>query len=86
MANQVAVLTTYLPSLLLSDFVFPITNMPKVLQLISYCVPATYFIDILNGLYLRGVGLDHLWKSYLVLLIMVIVLLALNVRKLKGEM
>jgi ABC-2 type transport system permease protein len=85
-ANQVAVLATYLPSLLLSDFVFPITNMPKVLQVVTYIVPATYFIDILNGLYLRGVGLDHLWKSYLVLLIMVIVLLALNVRKLKGEM
>ena len=82
-ANQVAVLATYLPSLLLSDFVFPITNMPKVLQLFSYIVPATYFIDILNGLYLRGVGFPYLWKSYLVLFFMVVVLLALNVRKLK---
>jgi ABC-2 type transport system permease protein len=82
-ANQLAVLFTYLPSLLLSDFVFPISNMPTLLQAISYIVPAKYFIDILNGLYLRGVGFPYLWKSYLVLFFMVVILLAFNVRKLK---
>jgi ABC-2 type transport system permease protein len=82
-ANQLAVLVTYLPSLLLSDFVFPISNMPTLLQAISYIVPAKYFIDILNGLYLRGVGFPYLWKSYLVLFFMVVILLAFNVRKLK---
>ena len=51
-ANQVAVLITYLPSLLLSNFVFPVDNMPDVLQLVTRIVPATYFIDILNGIYL----------------------------------
>jgi ABC-2 type transport system permease protein len=84
-ANQLAVLTTYLPSLLLSDFVFPISNMPKILQAVSYVVPATYFIDILNGIYLQGVGLEYLWKSYLVLLGMGIILIGLNIKKLKQE-
>ena len=66
-ANQLAVLITYLPSLLLSDFVFPVINMPRVLQGVTRVVPATYFIDILNGIYLRNLGMDRLWQSYLVL-------------------
>jgi len=77
-ANQVAILVTYLPSLLLSDFVFPVANMPKFIQLITYVVPATYYIDILNGLYLRGLGLTVLWPSYAVLLAMYAVLAALT--------
>jgi len=77
-ANQVAILVTYLPSLLLSDFVFPVANMPRVIQMLTYAVPATYYIDILNGLYLRGLGLEALWPSYVVLLGMYAVLAALT--------
>ncbi len=84
-ANQVAVLITYLPSLLLSDFVFPIANMPKILQVITYIVPAKYFIDILNGLYLRNLGLDMLWPSYAVLIVMFLFLSILTLVKLKRE-
>ena len=84
-ANQYAVLITYLPSLLLSDFVFPIVNMPKVLQLITYIVPARYYIDILNGLYLRNLGLAHLWPSYTVLIVMLIILTFMNLLMLKRE-
>ncbi len=84
-ANQAAVLITYLPSLLLSDFVFPIVNMPTILQMITYIIPARYFIDILNGLYLRDLGLELLWHSYLVLGIMVFVIGTLNFLLLKRE-
>jgi ABC-2 type transport system permease protein len=84
-ANQMAIMLTYLPSLLLSDFVFPQENMPFVLKLISRIVPATYFIDILNGLYLRDLGLVQLWPSYLVLAAMFALLAALNVAMLKKE-
>jgi ABC-2 type transport system permease protein len=84
-ANQIAVLITYLPSLLLSDFVFPVVNMPWILQKLTRLVPATYFIDILNGLYLRNLGLVHLWPSYAVLLIMFAVLAALNLMLMKKE-
>jgi ABC-2 type transport system permease protein len=84
-ANQLAVVITYLPSLLLSDFVFPVTNMPKVLQGISYVVPATYFIEVMNGLYLRDLGLKHLWSNYAVMTAMLIVLSALAFKKLKKE-
>jgi ABC-2 type transport system permease protein len=84
-ANQVAVLATYLPSLLLSDFVFPQRNMPEALQALSQLVPATYYIDILNGLYLRDLGLAHLWPSFLVLAGMAALVAVLNVRALRAE-
>ncbi len=84
-ANQMAILITYMPSLLLSDFVFPVENMPRLLQFVTYAVPATYFIDILNGLYLRNLGLSHLWPSYLVLGFMFFLLAAMNFALLKRE-
>ena len=84
-ANQLAVLITYLPSVLLSDFVFPIVNMPEILRAITYIVPARYFIDILNGLYLRGLGLEILWPSYLVLIAMFLILSIVNLAILKRE-
>ena len=71
-ANQMAILLTYMPSFLLSNFVFPVENMPEVLRVVNRVVPATYFIDILNGLYLRNLGLEHLWPDYLVLVAMFI--------------
>jgi ABC-2 type transport system permease protein len=84
-ANQMAILVTYLPSLLLSNFVFPQENMPLVLKIVSFMVPATYFIDILNGLYLRNLALLQLWPSYLVLMVMFGLLAALNLLALKKE-
>ncbi len=85
MANQIAILTTYLPSLLLSNFVFPVINMPKFLQLLTLAVPARYFIDILSGIYLRNLGVAYLWPSMLVLALMFTVLTFLNFRLLKKE-
>jgi ABC-2 type transport system permease protein len=84
-ANQMAIFLSYLPSLLLSDFVFPIDNMPLILRLISFIVPAKYFVDILNGLYLRSLGFSYLWYDYLILLIMCIILASLAFRKLRKE-
>ncbi|NLD39394.1 MAG: ABC transporter permease [Desulfatiglans sp.] len=84
-ANQIAILTSYLPALMLSDFVFPIENMPFMLRRISYIVPARYFIDILNGLYLRNIGLTYLWKDYLILMLMFLVFFILTFKKLKKE-
>lgn len=84
-ANQMAIVLTYLPSLLLSNFVFPRENMPLVLKGVSLLVPATYYIDILNGLYLRNLGFAPLWLDFAVLAIMLLLLFALNIRALKKE-
>ncbi|MFC1819505.1 ABC transporter permease [Thermodesulfobacteriota bacterium] len=84
-ANQIAILVSFLPSMLLSDFVFPVENMPKILQVITYIVPAKYYIDILNGLYLRNLGFIYLWPNYLVLTVMFILLSNIAFIKLKKE-
>jgi ABC-2 type transport system permease protein len=84
-ANQMAVLLTYLPSLLLSNFVFPVINMPKVLQSITWIVPATYYINILSGIYLRDLGLSHLWPDLAILTGMFLLLTAANCIVLKRE-
>jgi ABC-2 type transport system permease protein len=84
-ANQMAILITYLPSLMLSDFVFPRENMPLVLGWLSNFVPATYYIDILNGLYLRHLGLAQLWPSFAVLLAMFFFLCLINIHSLRKE-
>ncbi len=84
-ANQMAILTTYLPSLLLSNYIFPVINMPVFLQVITYLVPATYFIDILNGIYLKNLGFAHLWPSMLVLAFIFTLFATLNYLLLKKE-
>lgn len=84
-ANQMAILVTYLPSLLLSNFVFPRENMPAILKMITYVVPATYYIDILNGLYLRNLTFSYLWPSFLVLFLMFLFLSTVNMVILKKE-
>jgi len=60
LANQLAMVMTFVPSLLLSGFVFAIGNMPQPLQLITYLVPARYFVALLKGIYLKGIGLEIL--------------------------
>jgi ABC-2 type transport system permease protein len=85
MANQMAILTTYLPSLLLSNYVFPVINMPTFLQAVSYLVPATYFIDILGGIYLRNQGFTHLWPAMFILFMIFTVFTSINYLLLKKE-
>src|SRR5437867_2271045 len=62
LATQMAMLATYLPSLILSGLLFDIAGMPLVLRLISNVVPAKYFIAVLRGIFLKGVGLGVLWR------------------------
>lgn len=60
LASQLAMMLTFLPSFLLSDFMYAISNMPKAIQLITYVIPARYFVIMLKGIYLKGVGLEIL--------------------------
>lgn len=60
-AMLLSMLTSLLPTFLLSGFVFSIEDMPVALQLITYLVPARYFLEILRGIYMKGVGLRILW-------------------------
>jgi ABC-2 type transport system permease protein len=60
LASQVAILATFLPAFLLSGFMFSIADMPRVIQMLTYLVPARYLVLILKAIYLKGVGLEVL--------------------------
>jgi ABC-2 type transport system permease protein len=76
-ASQISMITAYLPAFLLSGFIYPIENMPAVLQVITFIVPARYFVEILKGLFLQGVGLSVLWPEVLALVIYAVLILNL---------
>ncbi len=83
LATQIAMIAGFLPTLLLSGFVFAIENMPALIQLITYIVPARYFIALLRGIYLKGIGLEILWLNLLLLGIYAAIMVILANRKLK---
>jgi ABC-2 type transport system permease protein len=60
LAFQMALLISFLPTLMLSGFIFPINSMPRALQLITHLVPARYFLIALRGILLKGTAIDHL--------------------------
>jgi ABC-2 type transport system permease protein len=60
LASQLAMVLTFLPSFLLSDFMYAVSNMPRPIQLITHLIPARYFVVLLKGIYLKGVGLEIL--------------------------
>jgi len=80
-AYQMAILTTFLPSFLLSGAIFGIRQMPEVLQWVTYLVPATYLVNISKGIYLKGLGLDLLWPDALILAVFALFFLVASGRK-----
>ena len=60
LANQLAMVLTFVPAFILSGMVFSIANMPAAVRAITYLVPARYFVTLLKGIYLKGVGLEVL--------------------------
>lgn len=85
MASQMAVLSTFLPAFLLSGFAYAISNMPKAIQLITYLIPARYFITIVRGIYLKGIGMKVLWVDVLFLLVFTSVMVILAKTKFKKK-
>jgi ABC-2 type transport system permease protein len=76
-AFQVALLVSFLPTLMLSGFVFPIASMPRALQLITYAVPARYFLVALRAIVLKGAGLSVYWVELVALSVFAVVVLGL---------
>jgi len=60
----------YVPAVLLSGFMFPIENMPRVIQYITYLDPLRYFLVIIRGVFLKNSGIENLWPSMLPLLLL----------------
>jgi ABC-2 type transport system permease protein len=73
----------YMPAMLLSGFMFPIANMPVVVQWLTYLNPMRYFLVIIRGIFLKGVGVAILWPQMLALLIIGVITLGLASRRFK---
>lgn len=63
LAYQMGIVTSFLPSFLLSGFIYSVENMPQAVQIITRIVPARYFVTIVKGIFLKGVGLEVLWPE-----------------------
>jgi len=84
-AFQLALLMSFLPTLMLSGFIFPISSMPTFLQLVTYIVPARYFLVVLRGIVLKGVPLGTFWAELGALAVFAFVTLGLASFRLRRQ-
>lgn len=77
LASQLAMVLTFLPSFLLSGFMYAISNMPKAIQLITFAIPARYFVALLKAIYLKGIGLEIIAGEALLLAVFGVVTVTL---------
>lgn len=82
-AMIISLLGLMLPTILLSGFIFPIENMPVVLQLLSLIMPPRWFLEAIRGIMLKGADITMIWHNILILFGMLIFFITLSVRKFK---
>lgn len=87
LAYTLSILTSMLPAYLLSGFISPIASMPKIIQLVTYSVPARYFLTALRGIFLKGYGFGQIWTEIAILAAFAVFffLASLNCLKLRLE-
>jgi len=86
LATQLGMIFTFLPSFLLSGFMFAISAMPPPLRLVTYLVPARYFLVVTRGIFLKGVGVEVLFVQGLLMIAFAALGLALAVRVFRKEL
>ena len=84
-AFQLALLSSFLPTFILSGFIFPISSMPQVIQVITHVIPARYFIVALRGIVLKGAEIAAFWQDLVALAIFATVMLGLASVRLSRE-
>ena len=84
-AFQIAVLSSFLPTFILSGFIFPLSSMPQVIQVISYVIPARYFLVALRAIVLKGADVSAFWMNLVALAMFAAVMLALASARLSRE-
>ncbi|NND72863.1 MAG: ABC transporter permease [Rhodothermales bacterium] len=82
-AMMISLAGLLLPTVILSGFIFPISSMPDVLQYVSHIVPAKWFLRIIRGIMIKGVGIEYVWKETLILTGMTLAFLVISVRNFK---
>ena len=86
LANHIALLTTFIPTFLLSGFAFPITSMPPVIQWLTFLVPARYLVSLYKGIFMKGVGLEALYLEAGLLALFAVVMILLALVKFKKKL
>lgn len=81
LAFQTGILSSFLPAFLLSGFVYAIESMPVVVQVITHIFPSRYFVTLLKGVFLKGVGMSVLWVELLFLTVYALVVFVAATRK-----
>src|SRR3989339_144637 len=74
-----------MPFFILSGFIFPIANMPKPIQFLTIFIPLRYFLSIVRGLFLKGIGLNYLWPDIWPLIVFGVVILTLSIIRFKKK-
>jgi ABC-2 type transport system permease protein len=82
-AMMMSMVGLMLPAILLSGFIFPIENMPVILQVVCQIMPPRWFISIIKAIMLKGAGFMYVWKETLVLVFMLVFFIGLSVKKFK---
>jgi len=83
---MMSVFLFYMPTFLLSGFAYPIANMPIVIQWLTLINPMRYFLTIIRGIFLKGVGIGILWDQLLILAVMGIIVISLSILRFKRRM
>lgn len=86
LAYQMGLITSFLPSFLLSGFIYSVENMPRAVELFTRVVPARYFVTIVKGILLKGVGMEVLWPEVLFLALFATVVFWGATRKLSRKL
>jgi drug efflux transport system permease protein len=84
-AFQAAMLASFLPTLMLSGFIFPIASMPRFLQVVTYAVPAKYFLVALRSIVLKGAGLEVYWTALVALGVFAVAMLGIAAARLQQQ-
>ncbi len=82
-AMMISLMGLMLPTILLSGFIFPISSMPLPLQVISNIIPAKWFIIIVKGIMLKGIGIGFIFKETAILVLMTLLFIGISVKKYK---
>jgi len=85
-ASQASMIATFLPAFLLSGFIFPIDQMPALIQLVTHIIPARYFMSIIRSVFLKGTPIALLWEDMLALLIFATALVLVATRAFKKRL
>ncbi len=85
-AMMLAIFVVMMPMVFLSGFAFPIENMPQFIQYITYIIPLRYFMVIIRGIILKGVGFAELWPELLILLLMGVSILSFSILRFKKKL